>query len=166
MVMPLFTGPVAGSYSRRHMPQPKSGDGPWGDAIRYWLLRRGMQQADLVRTIKAMNGTTTANTLSTAFRGLDCNTRTLRIIAAALKVTIDEVLVSPDRKSDVEARKAFVQEVTERVVRDLELATRPAPPVPSVDEAIEQLHRATRAKEASEQRRGSRIKKTHASRKK
>ncbi len=165
--MPLFTGSAAGGYSRRHMPQPKSGDGPWGDAIRYWLTRRGMQQADLVRAIKGLNGTTTPNTLSTAFRGLDCNTRTLRIIATALKVSLDEVLISPDRKSDVEARKAFVAEVTERVVRDLELTTRPTPPVPSVDEAIQQLHRATRAKEDSErQLRGSREKKLRANRKK
>ncbi len=166
MGMPLFTGAVGGGYSRRHMPQPKSGDGPWGAAIRYWLNRRGMQQADLVRTIKALNGTTTPNTLSTAIRGFDCSTRTLRIIAAALKVSLDEVLVSPDKKSDVEARKAFVAEVAERVVRDLEHVPRPAPPVPTLNEAMQQLHRATQVEKENERLRGSREKKQRGNRKK
>jgi hypothetical protein len=143
MDMALFTTGAVGGYSRRQMPQPKTGNGPWGDAIRYWLRRRNMQQADLMRAIKDMRETTTANTISNAALGRDCHTKTLRIIAAALNVSIDEVLVSPDRKSDAEARKLMIQEITERVVRTIDTPIAPSSLPPSLAHKVKELSQAT-----------------------
>src|SRR4051812_42018863 len=117
--MALFTATAAAGYARQHMPQPKSGSGPWGEAIRYWLKEKDMRQADLVRAVHVANPqeTITANTISNASRGLHCSTRTLEQIALALKVPLDEILVSPDRRSAQEARRQMVQEITEHVMR-------------------------------------------------
>ena len=121
--MALFTTNIPRSYIRRHM-KPKHADGPWGEAIVYWLNERGWQQADLVRKGQ---GTLTKNTVSTAFRGLDVNTMTLRLIAAVFEVPIEDVLVSPERKADSEIRKQEIQEITESVYSRM-TATPPAQP--------------------------------------
>lgn len=138
MAMTLFTATSADGYPRRHMPQPKTGNGPWGEAIRYWLKQRDMQQADLMRAIRDLRHKTTSNTISNASRGLDCHTKTLRIIATALNVSVDEILVSPSRQSDTERRKLMIQEITERVVR-----TMSSPVETTIDQAVQQLDRAT-----------------------
>ncbi len=143
MRMALFTSGVAGGYSSRQMPQPKTGNGPWGDAIRYWLRRRNMQQADLMRAIKEMRHSTTANTISNASLGRDCHTKTLRIIAAALNVSIDEVLVSPDRKSEAEARKLMIQEITERVVRAVDAPAGLSALPPALARGVKELGQLT-----------------------
>lgn len=127
--MALFTGMPSGGYPRGRMPLPEKSDGPWGEAIQYWLAFRGWKQADLIREIQKAEPSTSKtdkknkgnkNTVSNAALGRDCNTRTLRVIATALNVPLDAVLVSPDRKSANEARKQMIMEITESVVRKIE----------------------------------------------
>lgn len=98
------------------------GIGPWGQAIRYWLNERQMRQADLVRAVHEANPnqTITANTISNAARGLHCNTRTLQQIAIALKVRLDEVLVSPDRQLSNEDRRRLALEISQEVLRTVD----------------------------------------------
>ncbi len=149
MGMALFTTPSAGGYSSRQMPQPKTGNGPWGDAIRYWLKKRDMIQADLWRVIQEQGHKTTTNTISNACLGRDCNTNTLRIIATALNVPLDEILVSPDRQSESERRRLMILEITEHVVRAVD--TRGTPQAaPSIDQDVERLHQATEIEEREE----------------
>lgn len=138
--MALFTEKSEGQYAQPHMPQPAKGDGPWGEAIAYWLNVRHWRQADLVRATK---GGLSKNTVSIAFNGLDVNTETLRIIAKALNAPLDEVLVSPDRKSANETRKQMVIEIAERVLRDVE-STRSVGQMPSadLDRAVEKFDEA------------------------
>jgi transcriptional regulator with XRE-family HTH domain len=121
--MALFTGGVRADYPRPHMPQPKRGDGPWGEAIVYWLKDRNMRPAELARATGVR-----PNTISRIVRGFDTTTRVLRLIAAALDLPIDAVLISPDRKSANEARKQMILEVTERVVRHIDQSGLPALP--------------------------------------
>lgn len=133
--MVLFTVMPASAYARSRMPQPKTGTGPWGDAIRYWLRQRDMRQADLVREVRKANPgeAITANTLSNAARGLHCSTRTLEQIARALEIPLDDVLVSPDRQSAQDMRRKMVQEITENVMRAVD-ATRATPPPRTIDQ--------------------------------
>lgn len=151
--MSLLMQETTGGYSRRHMPQPKTGDGPWGEAIRYWLKRLDLQQADLMRTIRELDGGTTSNTISNASRGLDCHTKTLRIIAAALNqvalqksimagVTLDDALVSPARQSELERLKRMVQEITERVVRQMTIPSLAAATHQTIPQASKSLGQA------------------------
>jgi len=159
--MALFTGALADGYSRQHMAQPKSGNGPWGEAIRYWLKLRDMQQADLMRAIRELRHKTTSNTISNASRGLDCHTKTLRIIATALNVSLDEILVSPSRQSESERRKLMIQEITERVVRAMQ-----QPVAPTSDEALAQLDLAIDREKAAEKAAETREKRKRKTRRK
>src|SRR4051794_3264942 len=120
--MALYTAAPSEGYARRPMAQPPMGTGPWGQAIRYWLNERRMRQADLVRAVHEANPdqTITANTISNAARGLHCNTRTLQQIALALKVGLDEVLVSPDRQQSNEDRRRLALEISQEVLRTVE----------------------------------------------
>jgi hypothetical protein len=115
--MALFTGKVREGYPAEQMPKPATGNGPWGEAISYCLDKRRWRQADLVRAAQAIDPKKSKNTISTATRGLDCNTNTLRVIAAALEVALDEVLVSPARKSAQDRRRQMILDITEQVVR-------------------------------------------------
>jgi transcriptional regulator with XRE-family HTH domain len=49
--MPLFTGLHDRQYAIAGMPQPRRADNPWGEAIRYWMKQRNMNQADLVHAL-------------------------------------------------------------------------------------------------------------------
>ncbi len=131
--MALFTGTTRQGYAQAHnMPQPTLGDGPWGEAIEYWLKQRRWQQADIVRALEVLYPSTKGkkskgnkNTVSTAARGLDCNTRSLRRIAKALAVPLDQVLVSPLRRAANEERRQLALDITERVLRAMESTGKP-----------------------------------------
>jgi len=120
--MALFTGRLRADYAQPHMPQPAQADGPWGEAIVYWLNARRWRQADLARETGIE-----PKTISSVTRGFHTTTRILQRIAEALQIPLDAVLVSPDRKSANEQRKQMIQEITERVVRHIE-----APAIPGV----------------------------------
>lgn len=124
--MALFTDSPASGYSQPHMPQPARGDGPWGEAIEYWLNVRRWRQADLMRAT-AGKGDLTKNTISRAANGQDVNTETLRIIATAFGVALEDVLVSPDRQSAKEREEQMVERITKRVVGEIVAERRPRP---------------------------------------
>jgi transcriptional regulator with XRE-family HTH domain len=143
--MTLFTGASAEGYPRGHMPAASIGDGPWGEAISYWLKRKGWRQADLVKAIQNQHKNTSKNTISKAVRGFDTTTRVLRTISQALQVPLDLVLVSPDRKSANDARRQMVAEITEQVVRTMDTRVGVAAPVesPTFDAQTERFLNAT-----------------------
>lgn len=144
--MPLLAGRYVEGYPRTRMPRPAYGDGPWGEAIRYWLTVRKLRQSDLVRLMRDRDpkDTTTPNTISNATRGLPTTTRVLDKIARALKVPIDAVLVSPERKLANEERRQLIQEITERVVRTMESgpAVPAEPTAEDVDRAMKVIQRS------------------------
>src|SRR5262252_8629459 len=113
--MPLFTGRGQQVYAQRYMPLPKRGSGPWGEAIRYWLDKRQIQQADVVRVTGLR-----ANTVSRATRGFHTTTRVLERIARAFKAPLDQILVSPVRKLANEERRALASEISEEVLRSID----------------------------------------------
>lgn len=125
------------------MPQAEVSDGPWGEAIRYWLHHRKMRQADLAELTGIR-----ANTISRATRGFDTTTRVLRKIADAFRVPIDLVLVSPDRKLANEDRRRMALEVAEEVLRKLEGPTRPGDMSPMLQPTIDALETAVEVEEA------------------
>lgn len=120
--MALFTDRALDSYSQRRMPQPARGDGPWGEAITYWLNIRTWRQADLVRALK---GNIDKNTVSRAANGHDVNTATLRLIAAALNAPLEDVLVSPIRKRQGEELRRMAHDVLEEFFRRAERPHQP-----------------------------------------
>lgn len=126
--MALFTDRQSTPYARRTMPQAPRGDGPWGEAIQYWLRARNKRQADL-----ASDTGVRANTISRAARGFDTTTRVLRKIADALDAPLDSVLVSPERKLANEDRRRLIQEITELVVRTVETKHGPEEPLDRKD---------------------------------
>lgn len=128
--MALFTGGEWESYPHPQMPKPASADGPWGEAITYWLNARGWRQADLLKAVHDVGGTTNKNTISSATRGYNCSTRVLRVIASALKVPLEDVLVSPDRKSASEERRQLITEAVDRAMREYDARNAPKPPHP------------------------------------
>jgi hypothetical protein len=175
--MGLFTATASEGYAHPRMAQPKMGDGPWGIAIRYWLNERKMRQADLLRAVHDAhpNKRITANTISNATRGLHCSTRTLSQIATALKVRVDEVLVSPDRQLANEDRRRLAREIseevlrtvdarqgiTERVIRQIDQPVRQIDQPPDARRALDESFRAAEmAAQQLEQRQAT--KKTHA----
>lgn len=141
--MELFTGTATTHYPRGQMKVKTQGTGPWGDAIKYWLKLRGWVQADLVAAVKALEATAdkpkgSKNTVSRAFRGLDVNTSSLVLIAKALDVDIEDVLISPLRQLANDERRKEIQviseSVTENIWRRMTAPSRTAPsaaPVPS-----------------------------------
>lgn len=151
--MALLAERRPGGYARARMPRPAYGDGPWGEAIRYWLAVRKIRQADLVRLIREIDpkDKTTPNTISNATRGFPTTTRVLEKIARALKAPIDAVLVSPERKLANEDRRRLAMEITETVLRTMESGTAPPlePSPKTVDEAMDVIQRSIEA-EASQ----------------
>lgn len=138
--MTLFTGAVRKADTQPEMAQPAYDDGPWGPAVQYWLNRLKWRQADLSRATGIE-----AKTISSIVRGFDTTTRMLRKIFDAIQIearkrsplahiAFEEVLVSPDRKSEADRKKLWVQDIVERVARELEerstlpLALPPAKP--------------------------------------
>lgn len=102
------------------MPAPKTGSGPWGEALKYWLPRRDMRQSDLARETGIEE-----KTISSIARGFHTTTRKLERIAEVLKVPIDDVLISPARRLAIEERRRIAQDVAERVLRELEADAQP-----------------------------------------
>lgn len=110
--MALFTEPQRATYAQASMPQPTFAHGPWGEAIRHWLQKKNMSPADLARATGIQ-----ANTISRARRGFHTTTRVLEKIALAFKEPIEDVLVSPERRSALEDRKRIIQEAVEAALR-------------------------------------------------
>lgn len=124
--MTLFTNRGGGGYSRDQMPEPDEGGGPWGEAIEYWLKDKKWVQADLERAIDRLveqglvKKSLTKNTISSATRGFHCATATLEIIATGLGKPLEDVLVSPARKSVNEDRRRLAEEISARVLREID----------------------------------------------
>jgi hypothetical protein len=109
------------------MPKPKTGDGPWGEAIRYCLDVDKLTQADLVRLLndkhfaKAYKDKPVqAKTVSRIVRGFHTQTRLLARIAAALKQPFDAILVAPARTLANEKRAQLARQISEEVLRTLD----------------------------------------------
>ena len=77
----------------RQMLPPVNDDGPWGDAIQYYLRDRRVSQAEICRITKL-----TSNTVSNAARGRHTNTQTLTKIARALGVSLEDLMSDPRRR--------------------------------------------------------------------
>ncbi len=144
--MALFTGRARRDYAGP-MPKPERGDGPWGEAIEYWMTQRRWRQADVVRALEVLFPPKTKkskgykNTVSTAANGFDVNTRSLRRIAKALDAPLDAVLVSPLRKAANEERLKLALDITGRVLRQLESVGHPvavAVTTTDQDESVQQ----------------------------
>ncbi len=139
--MGLYTKTVAYVYARQRMTRVLS-DGPWGAAIRYWLDRKGWTQTDLRKESGVKK-----NTVSKATRGFDVNTSTLRQIAAGLKVSISDVLVSPTRRLAAEETRRMAIEAAEYVLNERRVSETPTPGQPDVTESIDQVKRVIRKAE-------------------
>jgi transcriptional regulator with XRE-family HTH domain len=98
------------------VPQAKRDNGPWGEAIRYWLNERKLRQADLVKGTKIQ-----AKTISRITRGFHTQTRVLEVIAKCLGVSLDRVLVSPLRWGPTEDRKQLIRSIFADAVRLVEV---------------------------------------------
>jgi len=113
-------------YAPHRMPKAKRGDGPWGEAISYWLEINNQTQADLIRLlnapafIKTYGKPVQAKTVSRIVRGFDTQTRVLRRIAAALGKPLDLILVAPGRMLANEKRVLLTRQITEEVLRSLD----------------------------------------------
>lgn len=116
-----FTGAARDSYPQDDMPDDAAplGDGPWGEAVRYWLHKKKLRQAALVR------GTgLTANTISGIVRGLPTQTRSLDLIARWLKVPLAAVLVSPLKQGDDKTQRQRTREALAEALVTLETGHR------------------------------------------
>ncbi len=135
--MTILSPPPAEFDTVNMSAQAAYADGPWGPAVKYWLDFLKWRQADLARASGIE-----PKTISTIFRGYDTTTRMLRKITRAfqqeakrqqlpISITLEDVLVSPDRKSEAERRKLMVQEIVERVWRDVDEKLTPVRPEPA-----------------------------------
>jgi transcriptional regulator with XRE-family HTH domain len=106
--MASFTHRQRRDYPPVPVTLPPKAPGPWGEAIDYWLKQKGWRQADLVRASGI-----DPNTISSIVRGFNTTTRLLWAIAKALQVPIDEVLLSPTRRTGSEAQKRMIAEAVE-----------------------------------------------------
>jgi transcriptional regulator with XRE-family HTH domain len=106
--MATFTAQSRRGYPPVPVTLPAKAPGPWGEAIDYWLKQKNMRQADLVRASGI-----DPNTISSIVRGFNTTTRLLWMIAKALQVPIDEVLLSPTRRTGSEAQKRMIAEAVE-----------------------------------------------------
>lgn len=135
-------------YARRLMPQAKTEDGPWGAAIMYWLPKRDMRKIDLARATGIE-----PKTISRIARGFPTTTNVLRKIADALKVPLEDALVSPARRSATADRRQLVNEVVNAAIIQLDELMPPAPapleppPSDSTRAGKDELRRAVRERE-------------------
>ncbi|HEY6380742.1 MAG TPA: helix-turn-helix domain-containing protein [Pseudolabrys sp.] len=106
----------------REVPQPAFSNGPWGEAIRYWLKERKWLQADLAKETGIR-----ANTISRVSRGFHTTTSILERIAKAFNVPLDDVLLSPDRKLTNDHRRRLAVDIAEDVLRRMETRKAAAP---------------------------------------
>lgn len=108
----LSTGPGR-AYAQGSMPAVKTGNGPWGEAIRYWLPKRNMRNADLARATGIEE-----KTIGKMARGFHTTTRKLEVVAVALGVTLEEILVSPDRIRASENLERLIRDAVSAVLRE------------------------------------------------
>lgn len=113
--MGLFTSVGRRGYSRHEMPQAKRDNGPWGEALRYWLNERKLRQADLVKGTKIQ-----AKTISRIVRGFHTQTRVLEDVARFLAVPVERVLVSPLRRGPNDERRQFARGIVQDVLREID----------------------------------------------
>lgn len=111
--MGLFTPQAADGYIAEPVAHKTIGMRPWGAAIRYWLPRKNMSPADLVRKTRLSK-----NTISRAVRGLDVNTGTLAKIAEKLEEPLEMVLISPEWMDREQSQIKVIQEAVVRALRD------------------------------------------------
>jgi transcriptional regulator with XRE-family HTH domain len=97
------------------MPQAKRDNGPWGEALRYWLNERKLRQADLVKGTKIQ-----AKTISRIVRGFHTQTRVLEDVARFLAVPVERVLVSPLRRGPNDERRQFARGIVQDVLREID----------------------------------------------
>src|SRR5688572_13604922 len=103
--MALLSDGAGHDYAQRHMPAVKTGTGPWGEAIRYWLPKKNMRQADLARETGIEE-----KSISSMARGFHTTTRQLAKIAKVFGVPLEDVLVSPSRYEARLDQKRVIQE--------------------------------------------------------
>lgn len=114
--MGLFTAARRGGYPRQLMRRgAEIQHGPWGKAIEYWLDVKKLRQADLAKLTDIQ-----AKTISQLARGFHTQTRVLEVIAAALKVPFDQILVSPLQSGPKERRQEFAKGVIKDLLHSLE----------------------------------------------
>jgi len=130
--MALLSEASRPNYPSPQMPQPARGDGPWGEAIAYWLDRRQWLPADL---IEAADGAISKNTVYEACKGKDVNTSSLRVIASLLNAPLDEVLVSPARLKARDQQREVIYEAVSAALRARDVVPVPGVTVPPVSEA-------------------------------
>lgn len=112
--MGFFTNVERRGYSR-DVPQPKRENGPWGEALRYWLNEKKLRQADLVKGTKIQ-----AKTISRIARGFHTQTRVLEDIARFLGVPLERLLVSPLRHRPTDDRRQRARGLFQEFLRELE----------------------------------------------
>lgn len=112
--------------------------GPWGEALQYWLERKNLTQADLVRLMqrrdKLVQITKSAprlrhmqpNTISRIARGFHTQTAILARIADTLGIALPDLLVSPLRRLGEEERRRYIEQITRDVLAHLEATPPPA----------------------------------------
>jgi len=102
---------AAATLRRVTVPPPPTknhdDDGPWGEAIQFYLRERRMSQAEICRMTKL-----TSNTVSKAARGFHTNTQTLTKIARALGVSLKDLMADPHRPSAPPMTPAITEMLT------------------------------------------------------
>lgn len=138
--MPRMTRPLPIRYA---LPVGRADrqSGPWGEALQYWLERKNLTQADLVRLMqrrdKLVQTTQSAtrlrhiqpNTISRIARGFHTQTAILARIAETLSIALAELLVSPERRLADEERRHYVEQITHNVIAQLDAVPPPAPAI-------------------------------------
>src|SRR3954466_11145302 len=102
--MALLSAARGHAYAQCPMPAVKTGTGPWGEAIKYWLPRRNMRNADLARATGIEE-----KTISKMARGFHTTTRKLEVVALALKVPLEQILVSPEQQRAHETQELMIR---------------------------------------------------------
>jgi transcriptional regulator with XRE-family HTH domain len=113
--MGVFTHTERRGYSRGEMPQAKRENGPWGEALRYWLNEKKLRQADLVKGTKIQ-----AKTISRIARGFHTQTRVLEDIARFLGVPLERLLVSPLRQRPNEDHRQRARALFQEFLREID----------------------------------------------
>ena len=114
--MPRFTATPAPRYAPRTMSRAAPlGHGPWGEAIRYWLRRKKLNQAELAELAGIQQ-----TTVSRLARGYHGQTRILDDIARKLEVALEDVLVSPLRRGPADTKRQFLREMINDALRTID----------------------------------------------
>ncbi len=95
--MGLLSRQATQAYANDLMSAPKTGKGPWREAIKYWLEKCDMTQAELARATGIA-----PKSISSMARGFHTTTQQLQKVATAFSarlprpVKLQHVLVSPE----------------------------------------------------------------------